>query len=173
MVSAFSSFLLRVGFTQSKADKSMFVYHDHSSVMILLLYLDDIIPIGSNSFHLLAFLRTLGVEFDIKDLGCLHYFLGVEVHYHLTSIHLTQNKYTVDLLKVSNLLDCKPVSIPITSKGTLSRTHGIVLADPTPYRQIVGALQYLTMTRSDISYVVQHVSQFMGSPSYVHFEAVK
>jgi hypothetical protein len=119
----------------------MFVYHDHSSVMILLLYVDDIIPTGSNSSHLLAFLRTLGAEFDIKDLGRLHYFLGVVVHYHLTSIHLTQNKYTVDLLKVNNLLDCKPVSIPITSKGTLSRTHGTVLADPNPYQQMVGALQ--------------------------------
>jgi hypothetical protein len=61
----------------------------------------------------------------------------------------------------------------MTSKGTLSRTHGTVLADPTPYRQMVGALQYLTMTRQDISYVVQHVSQFIGSPSDVHFEAVK
>ena len=88
---------------------------------------------GSNSSHLLAFLRTLGAEFDIKDLGRLHYFLGVEVHYHPTSIHLTQNQYTVDLLKRSNLLDCKPISTPMTSKGTLSRTHGTVLADPTPY----------------------------------------
>jgi len=95
---------------------------------------------GSNSSHLLAFLRTLGAEFDIKDLGRLHYFLGVEVHYHPTSIHLTQNQYTVDLLKRSNLLDCKPVSTPMTSKGTLSRTHGTVLADPTPYQQIVGTL---------------------------------
>jgi transposase InsO family protein len=136
----FSSFLLRVGFTQSKADNSMFIYHDHLSVMILLLYVDDIILTGSNSSHLLAFLRTLGAEFDIKDLGRLHYFLGVEVHYHPTSIHLTQNQYTVDLLKRINLLDCKPVSTPMTSKGTLSRTHGTVLADPTPYRQMVGAL---------------------------------
>jgi hypothetical protein len=129
----FSSFLLRVGFTQSKADNSMFIYHDHLSVMILLLYVNDIILIGNNSSHLLAFLRTLGAKFDIKDLGRLHYFLGVEVHYHPTSIHLTQNQYTVDLLKRSNLLDCKPISTPMTSKGTLSRTHGTVLADPTPY----------------------------------------
>ncbi|KAI5343890.1 hypothetical protein L3X38_011766 [Prunus dulcis] len=156
----FSQFLLRVGFTQSQADNSMFVYHDQFSVMILLLYVDDIILTGSNSSHLLAFLRTLGTEFDIKDLGHLNYFLGVEVHYHPTSIHLTQNKYTVDLLKRSNLLDCKLISTPMTSKGTLSRTHGTLLADPTPYRQMVGALQYLTMTRPDIFYAV-------------HFEAVK
>ncbi|BBN70351.1 transposable element gene, partial [Prunus dulcis] len=127
----------------------------------------------NNSSHLIAFLRTLGTEFDIKDLGHLNYFLGVEVHYHPTSIHLTQNKYTIDLLKRSNLLDCKPVSTPMTSKGTLSRTHGTLLADPTPYRQMVGALQYLSITRLDISYAVQHVSQFMGSPGDVHFEAVK
>ncbi|XP_017187342.1 uncharacterized mitochondrial protein AtMg00810-like [Malus domestica] len=71
------------------------------------------------------------------------------------------------------MLAWKPVSTPMSSKGSLSRTHDTPLSDPTPYRQIVGALQYLTMTRLDISYVVQHVSQFIGSPTDVHYEAVK
>ncbi|XP_021802355.1 uncharacterized protein LOC110746443 [Prunus avium] len=165
--------LVRFGFCQSRVDNSMFVYPDNSRVLILLLYVDDIILTYSDPSHIHTFIRTLGAEFDIKDLGRLHYFLGVEVTYHTDSLHLTQNKYTVDFLKRINLLDCKPVSTPMASKGTLSRTDGTKLADPTLYRHIVGALQYLTMTRRDISFVVQHVAQFMGSLGDVHFEYVK
>ncbi|KAI5337531.1 hypothetical protein L3X38_016802 [Prunus dulcis] len=169
----FSSFLLRVGFVNSKADSSMFVYQDAHSMMILLLYVDDIVLTGSDSNHLRTFIHRLGIEFEIKDLGRLHYFMGVEVSYLPDSVHLTQNKYTLALLKRSNLLECKPATTPTASKTSLSSSHGSPLLDPTPYRQLVGALQYLTFTRPDISYAVQHVSQFMGSPTDVHFEAVK
>ncbi|CAL9029439.1 unnamed protein product [Prunus brigantina] len=169
----FSSFLLRVGFVNSKADSSMFVYKDAHSMMILLLYVDDIVLTGSDSNQLRQFIHRLGIEFEIKDLGRLHYFLGVEVSYLPDSVHITQNKYTLDLLKRSNLLECKPATTPTASKTSLSRSHGSPLSDPTPYRQLVGALQYLTFTRPDISYAVQLVSQFMGSPTDLHFEAVK
>ncbi|VVA38758.1 PREDICTED: poly, partial [Prunus dulcis] len=169
----FSSFLLRVGFVNSKADSSMFVYQDAHSMMILLLYVDDIVLTGSDSNQLSTFIHRLGIEFEIKDLGRLHYFLGVEVSYLPDSVHLAQNKYTLALLKRSNLVECKPATTPTASKTSLSSSHGSPLLDPTPYRQLVGALQYLTFTRPDISYAVQHVSQFMGSPTDVHFEAVK
>ncbi|KAI5330217.1 hypothetical protein L3X38_029615 [Prunus dulcis] len=149
------------------------LYMDAHSMMILLLYVDDIVLTGSNSNQLRTFIHRLGIEFEIKDLGRLHYFLGVEVSYLPDSVHLTQNKYTLALLKRSNLLECKPATTPTASKTSLSSSHGSPLLDPTPYRQLVGALQYLTFTRPDISYAVQHVSQFMGSPTDVHFEAVK
>lgn len=87
--------------------------------------------------------------------------------------HLNQAKFALDVLQRSNMLACKPVSTPMSSKGSLSRTYGTPLSDPTLYRQIVDALQYLTMTRLDISYDVQHVSQFIGSSTDVHYEAVK
>lgn len=75
----FSSFLLRVGFTQSKADSSLFVYRHDSHIMMLLLYVDDVVLTGNSPALLQAFIRSLGLEFDIKDLGQLHYFLGMEV----------------------------------------------------------------------------------------------
>lgn len=114
---------------------------------------------------------SLGAEFDIKDLGRLNYFLGIAVTYHTDFIHLHQTKYALEILKRHSMMDCKPVSTPMASKGRLSCTHGAPLPDPTTYRQLVGSLQYLTMM--SISYAVQHVSQFVGSPTDVHYEAVK
>ncbi|CAL2259563.1 unnamed protein product [Prunus armeniaca] len=97
----------------------------------------------------------------------------MEVTYLSGSIRLTQNKYTIDLLKRSNLLECKPCSTPMASKGSLSRTAGHPPSDPSIYRQLVGTLQYLTLTRPNIAYAVQFVSQFMGYPTDLHMEAVK
>ncbi|XP_021801224.1 uncharacterized protein LOC110745446, partial [Prunus avium] len=146
---------------------------DQSHMMILLVYVDDIILTGSSQAHLHSFINQLGAEFDIRDLGRLNYFLGIAVTYHSDSIHLTYTKYALNILKRHNMLDCKPVSTPMASKGRFSRTHGTPLTYSTFYRQLVGALQYLTMTRPDISYVVQHVSQFIGSPTDAHLEAAK
>ncbi|XP_021808645.1 uncharacterized protein LOC110752330 [Prunus avium] len=168
----FSAFLLRVGFIQSRSNSS-FVYRDGSHVLILLLYVDDIVFTGSNPSQLSTFIHALRIEFEVKDLGRLNYFLGIEVSHIKDFVHLTQNKYTLDLLRKSNLLDCKPVSVPMASQTFTSRTDGSPLADLTPYRHLMGALQYLTITRPNIAYAVQHVSQFMSSPSDTHLEAVK
>lgn len=169
----FGTFLLQAGFIQSRSDSSLFVYRDGLSIMILLLYVDDIVLTGNTPSHLSAFIHALGIEFEVTDLGTLNYFLGIEVSHLKDSVHLTQNKCTLDLLRKSNLLECKPVSTPMASRTSASHSDGSPLADPTPYRQLVGALQYLNITRPDITYAVQHVSQFMSSPSDTHMEAVK
>ncbi|KAL5703600.1 hypothetical protein ACHQM5_022129 [Ranunculus cassubicifolius] len=171
----FSSFLIRCGFTQSRADHSMFVYNHGGQIMVLLLYVDDIVLTGSSSDWLTSFISTLGHEFEIKDLGPLHYFLGIEVTSTSprTGLHLSQTKYVVDLLRRTNMLECKPCHTPISAKSQLSITDGLPLSDPTEYRQIVGSLQYLNLTRPDISYAVHHVAQFMGTPREPHLLAAK
>lgn len=141
--------------------------------MILLLYIDDIVLTGSNLSQLSAFIHALSIEFKVKDLGMLYYFLGIKVSHLKDSIHLTRNKYTLDLLRKSNLLECKPVSTPMASQTSASCTDRSPLTNPTPYHQLVSGLQYLTITHPDIAYAVQHVSQFMSSPSDTHLEAVK
>lgn len=71
------------------------------------------------------------------------------------------------------MLECKSCSTPVSSGRKLSASDGQLLDDPTPYRQVVGALQYLTFTRPDITFAVQQVCQFMHSPRDVHFQALK
>ena len=71
------------------------------------------------------------------------------------------------------MMDCKPCKTPCAAASRLSKTEGTLLADPSTYRSIVGALQYLTFSRPDIAFSVNSVCQFMHSPTDIHFAAVK
>lgn len=97
----FSSFLTRYGFVQSRADHFLFLFP--SQMMVLLLYVDDIVLTGNIPSLLSSFISTLGAEFEIKDLGPLHYFLGLEASPFSSGLHLSQARYTVDLLRRSSM----------------------------------------------------------------------
>jgi histone deacetylase 1/2 len=114
-------------------------------------------------------------DFALKDLGNLHYFLGIEVKRTPDRLLLTQECYATDVLQRVNMSSCKPVSTPLPASEKLSLHDGDKLgpADATHYRSIVGALQYLTLTRPDISYAVNKVCQFLHCLTTVHWAAVK
>lgn len=168
-----SSFLLSIGFVQSVADSSLFIFRRDQHVIYFLLYVDDIVVTGNNDDVLQTFINTLGRGFDIKDLGSLHYFLGLQVHTFPHGLHLNQVKYAHDLLSKHDLLFSKPVSTPMSAKLSLNSTDGLLLDNPTEFRTIVGALQYLTVTRPDIAYAVNSISQYMSQPRHPHLVAVK
>ncbi|XP_051211820.1 uncharacterized mitochondrial protein AtMg00810-like [Lolium perenne] len=118
---------------------------------------------------------TLSGTFPIKDLGRLDYFLGIEVSYNPRGMVLTQRKYALDLLHRANMEHCRAVTTPLSSTDKLSRHTGDPLgpADVFSYRSLVGGLQYLTLTRPDLSFAVNKVYQFLSQPTTVHYEAVK
>lgn len=142
-------------------------------MVILLVYVDDILLTGSDHTLVQKLLKLLSTQFAMKDLGDLHYFLGIQVVRLPSGLLLSQHKYVLDLLRKFHLHTVKPVRTPIASRVTLSLLDGELLADPTDYRSMVGALQYLTMTRPDIAYAVHLVSQFMHAPRTTHLHAVK
>ena len=109
----------------------------------------------------------------MKDLGPLHFFLGLEAIYSSGGLYLTQTKYTMDLLHRTKFQDVKPISSPAHTGQKLSLYDGDPLPDPTEYRSVVGALQYLTLTRPDIAFAVNQVCQFMHQPTTTHWIAVK
>ncbi|KAI3514490.1 hypothetical protein L1887_12931 [Cichorium endivia] len=167
-----SSFLLAYGFKCSRADTSLFVFSQQSVTMYLLVYVDDLILTGNNETLITAFTNRLNQEFAIKDLGDLSYFLGLEVSYTDDGLFLSQSKYASDVLKRAALLDSKPVFTPLAS-NELFTSEGSPFSDPTLYRSLVGALQYLTITRPDLSYAVNQASQFLHAPTESHFQSVK
>jgi hypothetical protein len=169
----FSGFLYHYGFLGSKADSSMFVFQSTVGIMVLLLYVDDIILTGSCPSLLQSFIHILSTQFAMKDLGDLHYFLGIEAMRTPQGLHLSQSKYTLALLSRANMLEAKPCSTPVPTISKLSFHDGDPLSNPSSYRQIVGALQYLTMTRPDLTYAVNQACQFMHSPTTTHLQAVK
>ena len=170
-----STKLQSLGFKPSKADVSLFYFSNGGVTMFLLIYVDDIIVASSSQEATATLLRKLQSEFALKDLGDLHYFLGIEVKRIQQGIVLSQGKYTSDLLKKVGMVDCKPVNTPLSASEKFSAYEGEQLGptDATRYRSIVGALQYLTLTRPDISFSVNKVCQFLHMPTTVHWTTVK
>lgn len=118
-------------------------------------------------------LSALANKFSLKDLGCLNYFLDVEVIPHKDGLILSQSKYICDLFRKWDMFDCKGVQTPLSTSVTLSLNDGTPSTDANQYRQVLGKLQYLSFTRPDISFAVNKLSQFMHSPSTTHWQAVK
>ena len=94
----------------------------------------------------------------MKDLGTMHYFLGLEVWQFLDEIFLNQGKYTLDILKIFGMLDCKVINTLMVTNMKLLNDDSLERADVTLYRQIIGSLMYLTNTRPNICFVVNTLS---------------
>ncbi|CAN6701669.1 unnamed protein product [Malus baccata var. baccata] len=142
-------------------------------MVVLLLYVDDIILTGDSDEGVQSVIQRLTTEFDMKDLGLLRYFLGLEIEYHSQGFFVHQSKYVKDLLHKTAMTDCKSCVTPSHPNHKLLKHSSPPYTDPTTYRSIVGALQYLTFTRPDIAYSVNQVCQFMQAPLDSHFVAVK
>ncbi|GAA0174956.1 transmembrane signal receptor [Lithospermum erythrorhizon] len=143
----------------------------------MLVYVDDILVTGNRLSDVNSFISTLCSRFVNRDLGEFNFFLGIEaVKQSDGSLLLSQKQYMLDLLKKANMLNYKPVSTPMstsTSPDDTSIGDSFASVDPTLYRQLVGSLQYLTLTRLDLSYAVNRVCQHMHAPTAEHFGLVK
>ncbi|XP_016169881.1 uncharacterized protein LOC107612689 [Arachis ipaensis] len=164
----------RLGFTPTKSKTSFFTRIISQSRLYALVYFDDIILTGDSGPAINQVIQQLNLNFALKDLGDLHYFLGVQVVKTADGgLSLLQTKYIQDILKKAGLEGCKPCSTPLPSTLKLTATWGVPFDNPSLYRSVVGSLQYLTMTRPKISYPVNRVCQFMQSPSEDHWKVVK
>jgi hypothetical protein len=168
----FSSFLINYGFFCSLADPSLFIFHSNVGSLILLLYVDDILLTGFTASLVTNFIQLMQSEFSMKDLGPLHHFLGIEIQPTIDGLHLSQTHYAITILERAKMIDCKPMNTPLEAKTKIG-SNDTPLDDPGYYRGLVGALQYLTLTRPDLSYSVNYVSQFMHSPTVMHLKMVR
>nr|XP_040251898.1 uncharacterized mitochondrial protein AtMg00810-like [Aegilops tauschii subsp. strangulata] len=139
----------------------------------LLLYVDDIILTVSVPDLLQRLTARLRDEFVLKDLGPLHYFLGIEVVRRTDSFFLHQQKYAHKLLKRASMLNCKPAPTAVDTKAKVSALEGSVAFDAAFYRSIVGVLQYLTLTRPNLQYAVQQVCLHIHALRDSHWTLVK
>ena len=112
--------------------------------------------------------RNLDAEFEMKDLGMMHYFLGMEVWLCADGIFLGQGKYAVEILKRFGMMDCKAMATPMASNLKLLSDASSELVDAMMYHQMIGSLMYLMNTRPNICFVVNTMSQFLIDPRHVH-----
>ncbi|GAU40747.1 hypothetical protein TSUD_14320 [Trifolium subterraneum] len=118
-------------------------------------------------------IATLAARFSLKDLGCLSYFLGVEVIPSAAGMFLSQRKYITDLLHKSGMANTKPAPTPLLASVQLLKDSGNLLPSPTEYRTLVGSNQYLSLTRPDIAFNTNKLAQFMQNPRMGHWSALK
>nr|XP_020174463.1 uncharacterized mitochondrial protein AtMg00810-like [Aegilops tauschii subsp. strangulata] len=166
-------FLQTLGFISTRSDASLFVYHHGAATAYLLIYVDDIILTASTAEQLQRLTAHLRDEFALKELGPLHYFLGIEVVRWPDGFFLHQQRYAHELLERAGMLNRNPATTPIDTKAKVSALESSPASDAAFYRSIVGALQYLTLTRPDLQYVVPQVCLHMHAPRDSHWTLVK
>ena len=146
-----------MGFTKSKADSNLYYKVEDDNPMMLLLYVDDLFVTGM--YGLIANTkRKLVAKFEMKDLGMMHYFLGMEVLHNADGISLGQGKYAVEILKRFGMMDCKAMTTPMALNLKLLSDASSKMVDATMYRQMIGSLLYLTNTRPCIFFAVKTLS---------------
>ncbi|KAI3494584.1 hypothetical protein L1887_40716 [Cichorium endivia] len=168
----FTKRLLDMGFQQSKADHSLFIWDKNGVYIAILIYVDDVLIVGNNLDRIQQTKRRLDDAFSIKDLGQLKYFLGIEVAKTRDGLVLSQRKYVLDILKDSGMLGCKPSSFPIEQNLKLDRGETEEQVDASQYRRLIGRLMYLQATRPNVTYAVNALSQFVANPRQTHMEAL-
>ncbi|XP_019158590.1 PREDICTED: uncharacterized protein LOC109155361 [Ipomoea nil] len=160
------------GFLSSKTDVSLFHYSTGTSRVYLFVYVDEIIMMGNDSVLISQLLQRLSATFKIRDLGAPSFFLGIETLKDKSGLLLSQECYMKDILNRAGMTDCKPLATPATVTQPVTPSDE-PFDNPTQYRRLVGALQYLTITRPDLSFSVNRLCQFMHSPTSDHWGLLK
>ena len=134
----FTQAMKKYGFQQSNADHTLFLKHRHGKVTALIIYVDDMIITGNDEEEISKLQNQLAAEFEMKSLGNLKYFLGIEVARSAQGIVLSQRKYVLDLLAEVGLLDCKPADTPIMLNHKLGEYPYQKTNDKERYQRLVG-----------------------------------
>lgn len=141
--------------------------------MHVLIYVDDLLICGNNNHMLQKFKDYLSCCFSMKDLGKLKYFHGLELSRGPDGFFISQCKYTLDIVSKTGNLGCKPAITPLEQGHQLDnpKLQSPLLAYPKLYRRLVRRLIYLSHTRSELSYAIHILTQFMHTPKEAHWEA--
>ncbi|XP_031101887.1 uncharacterized protein LOC116005790 [Ipomoea triloba] len=161
-------FLLSVGFKASKTDASLFYYSAGDSQVFLLVYVDDILLMGSDSILVYELMKWLASKFKLRDIGTPSVFLEIETMPFERGLLLSQRRYMSGILKRAGMSDYKPLATPISVSRSVSLFDNL-----TQYRSLAGALQYLTVKRQDLSFAVNQLCQHMHSPTVAHWTMLK
>eukprot|EP00253_Pinus_taeda_P002355 PITA_02355 len=128
---------------------------------------------GNNENYIASIKKELRKGFEMRDLGYVHYYLGIEITQHLKFIFLSHKKYIGDLLNRFGIAECNPLTTPMEHNLNLTSFKGKEFENAIKYRQLIRSLNYLTTTRPDISFVVGILYRFMQKPCEGHWFAAK
>ena len=170
---ALKNFIVSYGFSCSKTDPSLFIYATRGILSYFLVYVDDLLLTGNNNHFMQEFISSLSQKFSLKNMGAPHYFLGIEIIPTTSGILLSQHKHIRDILQRFDMEGAKPSPTPLSATARLQLHDGTPSTDATEYRSILGALQYLNLTRPNISFSINKLTQFMHKPTTLHLQHLK
>ncbi|GKD53452.1 zinc finger, CCHC-type containing protein [Tanacetum coccineum] len=168
----FNHTMLESGFKINKCDKFVYVKDIKSGYVILCLYVDDMLIIGSNNKMIKSNKDMLKSKFDMKDMGLADVILGIKIIRSHNGIVLSQAHYVGKIFNTHNAGDSGLARTPIDTSIHLSKNRGVSVAQ-LEYSRIIGMLMYLiTSTRPDLAYVVSRLSRYTSNPSVSHWKAL-
>ena len=174
--SALDTHLKKMGFVQSAGDPCLYMSSE-GEMFLIAVYVDDILLAGKSDKRMAKVKQALSQQFQVKDMGELHYFLGMRVVQDPStgSVWIGQQSYTEDVLRRFGMENSKPIRTPVdTSTKLVKAKDEDICVDQQLYQSAVGSLLYLSIaTRPDIAYAVSNVAKFCAKPTKQHWVAVK
>ncbi|GJS16808.1 putative ribonuclease H-like domain-containing protein [Tanacetum coccineum] len=168
-----STYLLDNGFQRGKIDKTLFIKRHKGDIFLVQVYVDDII-FGSTKKELCnAFEKLMHEKFQMRSMGELTFFLGLQVQQKKDGIFISQDKYVVEILKIFGFTEVKTTSTPMETQKTLLKDEDGEEVDVHMYRSMIGSLMYLTSSRPDIMFAVCACASYQVNPKVSHLHVVK
>ena len=162
------------GFQKCSNEQTLFIKRSsEGKVLIVSIYVDDLIYTDDDENMMFDFKNSMMKVFNMTDLGRMRFCLGIEVLQRLDGIFICQKKYAMEVLKRFGMFERKSVNRPIVPGFKMSRDNHGVTVDETYFKQMVGNLMYLTVTRLDIMFSISLINRYMAKPTELHLQAVK
>ena len=165
--------LKSLGFMKCTQEQAVYIRDEIGANIIIGVYVNDLIVMGEDAATIADFKKKMFSEFDMSDLGMLHYYLEIEVAQENGEITIKQTAYAKKILGQFGTLECNPTKYPMEPKTHLHKDEKGHPVDASEYRRIIGCLRYLLHTRPDLSFAVGMASRFMERPTVMHHKAVK
>lgn len=171
--SRIDGYFLKKDFKRCPFENTLYIKEGTQCEFLVVYLYVDLIFTGNGLNLCEEFKKAIMHEFEMTDMGLLHFFLGIEVKQNEDGVFISQKKYAKDFLKRFRMEGAKPISTPMKIGLKLSNSNAKIRVDGTLYRSLVGSLMYLTATRPNIMFPVSMLSRFMESPKKNHWEAGK
>ncbi|PKU74342.1 Retrovirus-related Pol polyprotein from transposon TNT 1-94 [Dendrobium catenatum] len=169
----FTASLTALGFNHSQSDPSLLIFNKESIQIYILVYVDDILITGNNDTEISNLITQLNKSYALKHLGHVNSFLGINIRSDQNMYFLSQAHYANSILQLVGHANSKPTANPACTKLPLTIASDPDLSDSALFRRIIGSLQYLTLTRPDIAFSVNLLSQHMHNPLPNHIYLLK
>eukprot|EP00253_Pinus_taeda_P030003 PITA_30003 len=166
------SYFTGLGFTKSEADANLYHIIVDGKLLITVLYVDDLI-LTSDDELIKSCKKDLAREFEMKDMGLMHYFLGMEVWQRDGEVFVSQGKYANEILRHFHMDMCKPMETPLAGNWRKEDATSGEVVVATVYLQLVGSLMYLVKTQPDLCFAVNQLSQAMVQPTKLFWKVAK